>query len=135
LWAAVAGAAPILRQAGLILAGQLNAEALLLYPIYKPWNLSTVYNKGFERLGDPVAWPYIHTLSGDKIWVQPMVSQGIALQKLVNEARTYQYEVKENGNRLTFSTPCSISARSFRERSARTARITPSVNMPQRAAA
>lgn len=54
LWAAAAGAAPILRQAGLILADCFNAAALLLYAIFKPWNLSIAYSKGFERIGDPV---------------------------------------------------------------------------------
>ncbi|HUN58184.1 MAG TPA: hypothetical protein VMU41_08720 [Candidatus Binataceae bacterium] len=135
LWAAVAGAAPILRQAGLILAGQLNAEALLLYPIYKPWNLSTAYNKGFERMGDPVAWPYIHTLSGDKIWVQPMVSQGEALQQLIRETVAHQADVKELTNGMRFTTPYSISARSISERSQRNGRIASSISISDRVAA
>jgi len=135
LWAGVAGAAPILRQAGLILAGQLNAEALLLYPIYKPWNLSTAYKKGFERMGDPVPWPYIHTLSGDKIWVQPMVSQGEALRQLIRETVAHQVDVQELNNGMRFSTPYSISARSFCERNQRSGRIAPSINISERAAA
>lgn len=135
LWAAVAGAAPILRQAGFILAGQLKASALLVYPIYKPWNLSTIYNKGFDRVGDAVEWPYARTIAGGRIWVQPMVSQGAALRQLVSEARANQYEIKEDGNRLFFSTPYSISARSFHDRCLRTGRIAASVNMADRAAA
>jgi hypothetical protein len=135
LWAGVAGAAAILRQAGLILAGQLNAEALLLYPIYKPWNLSTAYKKGFERMGDPVPWPYIHTLTGDKIWVQPMVSQGEALRELIRETVAHQVDVQELNNGMRFTTPYSISARSFRERNHRSGQTAPSVNISERAAA
>lgn len=135
LWAGAAGAAPILRQAGLILAGQLEADALLLYPIFKPWDLSKAYKKGFERMGDPVAWPYIHTLSGDKIWVQPMVSQGPALQQLVGEARAHQFEVHGDSQCLRFSTPYSISSRSFQERALRIRQDIAPVTMADRAAA
>src|SRR5271155_2464939 len=108
LWALAAGAAPILRHAGWILAGQLEASALLLYPIFKPWNLSTAYDKGFERTGDPVEWPYARTLSGNKIWVQPMVSQGEALQNIIGTAQAHKFEVMNDGECIRFSTPYSI---------------------------
>jgi hypothetical protein len=135
LWASVAGAAPILRHAGFILAGHLQAEALLLYPIYKPWNLSSAYNRGFQRTGDPVEWPYARTLAGGKILVQPMVSEGQALAHLVGEARTYPSEVLDNGHRLRFSTPHTICAKTFHERNLRPNRIAAIHDDPSRAAA
>ena len=111
LWAGAAGAARILRQAGLIVAGIFDAAALLLYPIFKPWNLSTAYEKGFERMGDPVEWPYTHTLAGSKMWVQPMVSEDQALRDLVKEAQAYGFEVLDQGKRLRFNTPYSLCAK------------------------
>jgi hypothetical protein len=119
LWALAAGAAPILRQAGWILADQLEAAALLLYPIFKPWNLSNAYDKGFERTGEPVEWPYARTLSGGKIWVQPMVSQGEALRNIINAAKAHNFEVMDNGCRIQFSTPHSICLKPLLRRNGR----------------
>jgi hypothetical protein len=135
LWAAVAGAAPILRHAGFILAGHLGAEALLLYPIYKPWNLSSAYNRGFQRTGNPVEWPYARTLSGGKILVQPMVSQGEALGGLVAEAQASSFEVVEDGHRLRFDTPYTISAKTFQDRAIRPNRIAAAADATNRVAA
>ena len=119
LWALAAGAAPILRHAGWILAGQLEAAALLLYPIFKPWNLSSAYDKGFERTGDPVEWPYARTLGGGKIWVQPMVSQGEALRNIIDMAQAYNFEVMDNGDRIRFNTPYSICLKPLERRNSR----------------
>ncbi|MGA2409122.1 MAG: hypothetical protein ABSG46_01885 [Candidatus Binataceae bacterium] len=119
LWALAAGAAPILRHAGWILAGELQAAALLLYPIFKPWNLSGAYDKGFERMGEPVEWPYARTLGGGKIWVQPMVSQGEALQSIINSAKAYSYQVMDNGDRIRFTTPYSICLKQLLGRNSR----------------
>jgi hypothetical protein len=135
LWAAVAGAAPILRHAGFVLAGQLGAEALLLYPIYKPWNLSSAYNRGFERMGDPVQWPYAKTLAGGNILVQPMVSQGEALAHLVAEAQACPFEVLEDGNRLRFSTPHTLCAKTLYDRAPRPSRVPAFAESQNRAAA
>jgi hypothetical protein len=135
LWAAAAGAAPILRHAGFILAGELTAEALLLYPIYKPWNLSSAYNRGFERMGDPVEWPYARTLSGEKILVQPMVSQGEALKGLVAEAQAHAFEVLDGGARIRFDAPHSICARTFYDRNSRHNRVAAVADASNRAAA
>jgi hypothetical protein len=133
LWAAAAGAAPILRQAGLILAGRFNAVALLLYPIFRPWNLSSFYNKGFERTGDPIEWPYVRTLAGGKILVQPMVSQSGALQNLVDEAEAYGFQALQEGKELRFNTPHSVCMRSFSERVCRTDWSVARIKVPSRA--
>lgn len=135
LWAAAAGAAPILRHAGFILAGHLRAEALLLYPIFKPWNLSSAYNRGFQRMGDPVAWPYARTLSGGQILVQPMVSEGEALTHLIAEANIYSSEILEDGHRIRFNTPHSICPKTFYDRALRPNRAAVINDAPNRVAA
>lgn len=115
LWAMAAGAGRLLRYAGAILAGVLEARALLLYPIYKPWNLTGGY-KYFVRAGEPIEWPYARTLDGGKIHVQAMVLEGEALTKAVAEASQYGYEMLDGGTRLRFTTPFGISSKRIDQR-------------------
>src|SRR6266481_2693515 len=58
LWAKAAGGARLARQAAWITVGLLQAEAVIAYPIFKPWNLTIPYVGSFERTGDPIPWPY-----------------------------------------------------------------------------
>ncbi|MGH7836530.1 MAG: hypothetical protein ACREQC_01750, partial [Candidatus Binataceae bacterium] len=58
LWARAAGSARLARQAAQILVGQLQVQAVLAYPILKPWNLSLAYKEDFECAGEPIEWPY-----------------------------------------------------------------------------
>jgi hypothetical protein len=115
LWAIAAGGGRLLRYAGAILAGLLEARALLVYPIFKPWNLSGAY-KYFSRAGEPIEWPYARTLDGGKIYVQAMVCEGEALASAITEAGQYGYEMLDAGTRLRFKTPFGICTRRFGER-------------------
>jgi hypothetical protein len=110
LWAVAAGAGRLLRHAGAIIAGALEARAMLVYPIFKPWNLSGNY-KNFERAGDPIEWPYARTLDGGKIYVQAMVSEGEALAAGIAEAERYDYELLEGEMGLRFEAPFAISSK------------------------
>jgi len=115
LWAVAAGAGRLLRYSGAILAGVLKARALLLYPIFKPWNLSGGY-KYFVRAGEPIEWPYARTLDGGKIYVQAMVLEGDALTTAVAEAGQYGFEMLDDGKRLRFNLPFAISSKRIDER-------------------
>lgn len=115
LWAVAAGAGPLLRNAGIILAGLLKAKAALVYPIFRPWNLSGGY-KYFVRTGEPIEWPYARTLDGGKIYVQAMVLEGDALSAAVAEAGQYGFEMLDGGKRLRFNTPFGISTKRIDER-------------------
>jgi len=110
LWAVAAGAGRLLRNGGAIMAGLLKARALLVYPIFKPWNLSGAY-KAFERAGDPIEWPYARTLDGGKIHVQAMVLEGEALAEAIRDAGQYGFEVLDDGKRLRFEMPFAISSK------------------------
>lgn len=118
LWAMAAGSAQIVRQAAWILAGQLRSEAVLLYPIFKPWNLSRSYNADFDRAGEPIEWPYARTLDGGKILVQAMVSQGAKLAQMVAMASAPGFTANEDLTSITFNTPFIMSTRR-RERAPR----------------
>jgi hypothetical protein len=107
LWATAAGGAQLARHAGFILAEIEKAKALLVYPIFKPWNLSYVY-KGFSRVGEPIEWPYARTLEGGKIFVQPMVLEGAALQSTLEAARSYGYRTIGDEACIRFNSPSPI---------------------------
>lgn len=111
LWAKAAGSAPIARQAGSILVGQLKAQAVLVYPIFKPWNLSRSYNYDFDRVGEPIGWPYARTLDGGRIYVQAMVSQGEKLARMVQEAGQWGFQANQELTKINFNTPFSMSTR------------------------
>jgi hypothetical protein len=111
LWAIAAGAGRLLRYAGAILADSLEAQALLVYPIFKPWNLSGAYNKFFVRSGEPIEWPYARTLDGGKIYVQAMVSEGAALSAAIAEASQYGFELLDGGKGVRFNMPFAISSK------------------------
>ena len=115
LWAIAAGGARLARHAGSILAGILQAQALLVYPILKPWNLSYMYTP-FNRIGEPIEWPYIRTLEGGKIFVQAMVLEGNALQRTVEDARSFGYEAIDEDRLIRFNSPFPICSRQLEER-------------------
>jgi hypothetical protein len=110
LWATTAGAARLARHAGWILAGLEQAEALLVYPIVKPWNLSCAY-KQFARIGEPIEWPYARTVDGGKISVQPMVLQGEALNRTIEEASSHGYSVLDGERGIRFDSPYPVCTR------------------------
>jgi hypothetical protein len=115
LWAVAAGAGRLLRYGGAILSGLLKARALLLYPIFKPWNLCGGY-KYFTPVGEPIEWPYARTLGGGKIYVQAMVLEGNMLNAVVAQAGQYGFEMLDGGTRLRFSTPFGISSKRLDQR-------------------
>jgi hypothetical protein len=110
LWAVAAGGARLARHAGWILAGILHAHALLVYPIFKPWNLSYMY-KGFERVGDPIEWPYARTLDDGKIFVQAMVLEGEALARTIKEAGEFGFQAVDGERRIIFNSPFPICSK------------------------
>jgi hypothetical protein len=110
LWATTAGAARLARHAGWILAGLEQAEALLVYPIVKPWNLSCAY-KQFARIGELIEWPYARTVDGGKISVQPMVLQGAALYRTIEEASSHGYSVLDGEKGIRFDSPYPVCTR------------------------
>lgn len=121
LWAIAAGGARLARHAGWILAGILKAKALLVYPILKPWNLSYMY-KGFDRVGEPIEWPFARTLDDGKIFVQAMVLEGAALIRTIQEAEAAGFEALDGERLIRFNSPFPICSK-YVERQAREAAL------------
>lgn len=113
LWAKAAGGARLVRQAAWILVGQLQAEAVLVYPIFKPWNLTIAYKGGFTSTGDPIEWPYARMLDGGKILVQAMVSEGENLGRAIHEAGQYGFQASADAAQIRFNSPYHIFSKHF----------------------
>ena len=110
LWSVVAGAARSVRHACAILTGLLQAQAVLVYPIFKPWNLTSAY-KEFSAVGEPIEWPYAQTLEGGKILVQAMLLEGANLNRRVQEAWAMGFQTYQQHRRIVFDNPFPISPR------------------------
>lgn len=83
LWSCAAGAGALARAGAAILAGLLDARAILAYLGVKPFDGTQFYRAaGFVEAGRPVEYPYLETLKGEAIWAQPMILQGESLAKL-----------------------------------------------------
>lgn len=114
LWALAPGAARLVRHAGFILAGLFDARAVLVYPMYKPRDLTPFY-RSFSRVGEPAMWPYLHTLDGGEVWVQAMVLEGLALEMTARIASAVSFE-SYDGQCLQFHNPFPIVPRMDRKK-------------------
>ena len=83
LWSRAVGAGALARAGAAILAGLLEAQAILAYLGVKPFD-ATEFSRaaGFVNAGEPVQYPYLETLNGEPIMVQPMILAGESLAKL-----------------------------------------------------
>jgi hypothetical protein len=83
LWSCAVGAGALVRAGAAILAGLLDARAILAYLGVKPFDGTPFYRAGgFVNAGEPVEYPYLETLKGEAIWAQPMILGGESLAKL-----------------------------------------------------
>src|SRR5439155_21712668 len=85
-----------------IMLGLFHAEALLGYAVSKPWDL-TGFHCELQPIGNEFVNPFAKTLSGDAIWVQPMIRQGEALRELISAAWAYGFEARDHLNSVRFN--------------------------------
>jgi hypothetical protein len=83
LWSRAVGAGALARAGAAILAGLLDAQAILAYLGVKPFDGTPFYRAaGFVNAGEPVEYPYLETVTGEPILAQPMILAGESLAKL-----------------------------------------------------
>jgi hypothetical protein len=104
LWALSHEAALALRKASMILVGLLQAQALLIYPLIIPRDISQFY-KAFKRVGPPFELPFAETVTGDKVYMQPMLLEGDDLRRQVELASRDGFETRRSHSLLRFSRP------------------------------
>jgi hypothetical protein len=122
LWALSHEAALTMRKGSMILLGLLQAQALLIYPLIIPRDISQFY-KVFKRVGPPFELPFAETLTGDKVYMQAMLLEGDELRRQVELASRDGFETRRGHTLLRFSAP-SIGACGVADRSRRPASIT-----------
>jgi hypothetical protein len=100
LWSLSKGAAGIASRIAPAIVGILQAQAVLLYPIIKPDDLTVPHRKlGYVEAGEPILNPFGETLEGAEIWLQPMILQGPALQAYIRRGFDFLFE-SEAGRRV-----------------------------------
>jgi len=130
LWAVVAGAARAVRHGCAILTGLLRAKAVLVYPILKPWNLTSAY-KEFSAVGEPIQWPYAETLDGGKILVQAMLLEGAALARRVHDAWSLGYRAVDDNQSVFFNNPFPMAPLAARRAARSIPMQTPRIEIPE----
>jgi hypothetical protein len=106
LWSFSKGAGLLARRGAAVLAGLFQTQAILVYPVVKPWDGTISYSEtNFVKVCDPVDWPYGQTLDGGKIWVQPMLLEGDNLAKLIHRVFEMGFETRDHHTVIRFDNP------------------------------
>jgi hypothetical protein len=103
LWSRTIGAGTLARAGAAIMAGMLDARAILAYLGVKPFDGTAFYRGfGFVNAGESVEYPYLETLSGEPIWAQPMILEGEALVGLTRVFKRLIIETGDDNRVLRF---------------------------------
>ncbi len=103
LWSRAIGAGALARAGAAILAGLLDARAILAYLGVRPFDGTPFYRAtGFVNAGEPVEYPYLETLKGEAIWAQPMILEGESLAKLTRVFSQLIIETNDDHSVLRF---------------------------------
>lgn len=103
LWSRAVGAGALARAGAAILAGLLDAQAILAYLGVKPFDGTPFYRAaGFVNAGEPVEYPYLETLKGEPILAQPMILAGESLAKLTRVFSQLIVEASEDASVLRY---------------------------------
>jgi hypothetical protein len=101
LWAFSHDAAQALRKASMILLGLLQAQALLIYPVIIPRDVSSLY-RIFKRVSPPFELPFAETVKGEKMYMQAMLLEGDDLRQQVAMASRDGFETRDGHALIRF---------------------------------
>jgi hypothetical protein len=116
LWSAVKGNGLSLRSARalvtaragcVLIPGLKGARALFIYAVTRRWDMTTVYPE-FEAVGAPIVYPYLETLDGGPVYVQPLVLQGHALAEVFAQLSTLRLATDSAYSWLRIENPFAI---------------------------
>lgn len=109
LWSFSKGAGILARRGAMIVAGLLGARAILVYPVVHPVDTTRSYlETKFEKVGEPVWFAFGQTLDGGKLFVQPMVLEGEALETLMRKVFALGFETQKNHTIIRFENPIAL---------------------------
>jgi len=104
LWSLSPGSGRVAKIVAGAVAGVMQAKAMVLFSLLKPVDLTRYYHEdGFTNVGDPVPWPYAETLDGETIWVQPLILEGVALEKYIRAGFDLLFRSTDTPRRLRFA--------------------------------
>jgi hypothetical protein len=104
LWSLSPGMGRVARNVGAAVAGLLQPKAILLYSLYKPIDLTASYAQlGFVNACEPVKWPYIASLDGGEMWVQPLILEGARLEAYIRSGFDYLFHMSGNRRAIRFN--------------------------------
>jgi len=104
LWASSHEGAQALRKGAMILLGLLQAQALLIYPLIIPRDVSTLY-RVFKRVGPPFELPFAETLTREKVYMQAMLLEGDELRQQIELACRDGFETRGGHSIIRFNVP------------------------------
>jgi hypothetical protein len=104
LWSLSPGSGRVAKIVAGAVAGVMQAKAMVLYSLLKPVDLTRYYYEdGFTNACDPVPWPYAETLDGETIWVQPLILDGVALERYIRAGFDLLFRSSDSPRRLRFA--------------------------------
>jgi hypothetical protein len=84
LWSLSKGVFRLARRLAPVIAGLMQAKAILLYPMLRPVDLTALHRElNFVDACEPVKWPWLETVDGSEIWAQPLILQGEKLEEYI----------------------------------------------------
>jgi hypothetical protein len=114
LWSLNREAALSLRRACMIFLSLVQAQALLIYPLIIPRDISTFY-RVFRRVGQPFTVPFAETVEGEKIWMQAMLLEGEALRDQIRLVGHDGFETRAGHNIIRFGRPNAALVAGFKQ--------------------
>jgi hypothetical protein len=109
LWSLSKGAAGIASRIAPAIVGILQAQAVLLYPILKPEDLTVPHRKlGYVEACEPILNPFGETIHGGEIWLQPMILQGPALQAYIRRGFDFLFKAEDGRRSFRFQSSYPI---------------------------
>jgi hypothetical protein len=109
LWSLTRGGAGIIRRVAPAIVGILQAEAVLLYPVCKPLDLTAPHLElGFEAACEPILNVFGETVDGQPIWLQPMVIQGAKLREYIRWGFDFLFKPEEGRRSFRFQSSYQV---------------------------
>ncbi|HVN27512.1 MAG TPA: hypothetical protein VMT64_03455 [Candidatus Binataceae bacterium] len=113
LWSLSRGGAGIIRRVAPAMVGILQAEAVLLYPVCKPLDLTAPHRElGFEAACEPILNVFGETVEGEPIWIQPMVIQGAKLREYIRWGFDFLFASEAGRRSFRFESSYPLRAKS-----------------------
>jgi hypothetical protein len=113
LWSLSKGAAGVAKRIAPAVAGLLQAKAIILYPLLKPFDLTGPHAQlNFVNACDPIPNPFGETLDGEELWIQPMILEGPKLDEYIR--RGFDFLLRDEGERRVLRFNASLAPRPSR---------------------